>query len=129
MYQKLGLKSGASVLVIDAPTAYYEWLDCPFPTDHASVPFDFVHLFAAQRASLRKGLSETLPVLEPNGMIWVSWPKKAAKVPTDITEDIVREEAFPLGLVDIKVCSVSEIWSGLKLVIRLENRKSSPPYL
>lgn len=62
-------------------------------------------------------------------MIWVSWPKKAAKVPTDITEDIVREEAFPLGLVDIKVCSVSEIWSGLKLVIRLENRKSSPPYL
>jgi len=62
--------------------------------------------------------------MRPDGMIWVSWPKKSSKVPTDITEDTIREVALPLGLVDIKVCAVDDVWSGLKLVIRKENRKS-----
>jgi hypothetical protein len=61
--------------------------------------------------------------MRPNGMIWVSWPKKSSKVPTDITEDTIREVALPLGLVDIKVCAVDDVWSGLKLVIRKEKRK------
>ena len=60
--------------------------------------------------------------MKPNAAIWVSWPKKSSKVPTDLTEDVIREIALPMGLVDIKVCAVDEVWSGLKLVIRKELR-------
>jgi hypothetical protein len=83
---------------------------------------EMVHLFVTQRSDLAATLGTVRAALEPAGMIWVSWPKKAAKVPTDITEDVVRAEAFPLGLVDIKVCAVDETWSGLKLVIRRSER-------
>ena len=75
-----------------------------------------------ERAVLECELRLLLPLLERSGFIWVSWPKKAAKVPTDITEDVIREVALPLGLVDVKVCAVDEIWSGLKLVIRKSAR-------
>jgi hypothetical protein len=83
---------------------------------------EMVHVFVVSRADLSKVLHDVRELLEPNGVIWVSWPKKAAKVPTDVTEDVVRAEAFPLGLVDIKVCAVDETWSGLKLVIRKAER-------
>ncbi len=83
---------------------------------------EMVHVFVVERADLASRLKQVRRLLKPNGMIWVSWPKKAAKVPTDITEDVVRAEAFPLGLVDVKVCAVDETWSGLKLVIRLAER-------
>ncbi len=82
-----------------------------------------VHLFTRKAAELGPQLAQYRHRIAPDGVIWVSWPKKAAKVPTDVTEDVVRELALPLGLVDVKVCAVDEIWSGLKLVIRLENRK------
>jgi hypothetical protein len=85
-------------------------------------PIDAAHIFATKRAALMEKLAQLLPMLNRAGFIWVSWPKKAAKVPTDITEDVIREIALPMQLVDVKVCSVDDIWSGLKLVIRREHR-------
>jgi hypothetical protein len=85
-------------------------------------PVDTAHIFVMSRADLETKLVLLLPLLDRAGMIWVSWPKKASKVPTDITEDVVREVALPMHLVDVKVCSVDDIWSGLKLVIRREHR-------
>ena len=80
------------------------------------------HIFVTLRSDLARELAALRELIAPNGFIWVSWPKKAAKVETDITEDTVREVALPTGLVDVKVCAVDEIWSGLKLVIRKELR-------
>jgi hypothetical protein len=84
---------------------------------------DFAHVFTASRAELESALVRLRPLLAQAGTIWVSWPKKASKVPTDITEDTIREVALPLGLVDVKVCAVDTVWSGLKLVIRKELRR------
>ena len=85
-------------------------------------PIEAAHVFVTERALLDRDLRLLLPLLAPTGFVWVSWPKQAAKVPTDITEDVIREVALPLGLVDIKVCAVDDIWSGLKLVIRRSAR-------
>jgi hypothetical protein len=85
-------------------------------------PIDAAHIFVTERADLDAKLHELMPLLGPAGMIWVSWPKKAAKVPTDISEDVIRDVALPMHLVDVKVCSVDDIWSGLKLVIRKTHR-------
>jgi hypothetical protein len=85
-------------------------------------PIDAAHIFVTERADLDAKLHELMPLLDPAGLIWVSWPKKAAKVPTDITEDVIRDVALPMHLVDVKVCSVDDIWSGLKLVIRKTHR-------
>lgn len=85
-------------------------------------PFDLIHLFTNSRDELFSKLAECIWLIKQDGSIWVSWYKKAAKLPTEITEDLIRDAAFPLGLVDIKVCAVDEKWSGLKLVIRKENR-------
>ena len=85
-------------------------------------PIDAAHIFVTARADLESKLKQLLPLLEAVGMIWVSWPKKAAKVPTDITEEVIRDVALPMGLVDVKVCAVDETWSGLKLVVRRQNR-------
>jgi len=85
-------------------------------------PIDVVHLFVTGRRELEDKLRELLPLLDRAGFIWVSWPKKASRVPTDITEDVIRDVALPMHLVDVKVCSVDDIWSGLKLVIRKEHR-------
>ncbi|MFL6864033.1 MAG: DUF3052 family protein [Allosphingosinicella sp.] len=94
-------------------------------TDSAGLAFapaedgiDAAHIFITGRAELRDSLGRLLPLLARDGQIWVSWPKKAAKMPTEVTEDVVREVALPMGLVDVKVCAVDETWSGLKLVIR-----------
>lgn len=81
-------------------------------------PLDAVHLFVTKRDVLDCKLRMLLPLLAPSGFVWVSWPKKASKVPTDITEDTIREVALPMGLVDVKVCAVDAIWSGLKLMRR-----------
>jgi hypothetical protein len=88
-------------------------------------PVDLIHLFSKSKKQIEAKLPRYLTSLVANGSIWVSWPKRAAKVPTDVTEDVVREVALPLGLVDVKVCAVDHVWSGLKLVIRVENRKAS----
>jgi hypothetical protein len=85
-------------------------------------PIDAAHVFVTSRGELEAKLRELMPLLAPNGLIWVSWPKKASKVPTDITEDVIRDIALPMHLVDVKICSVDDIWSGLKLVIRKVHR-------
>ena len=94
-------------------------------TARVSARVDIAHVFAARRADLVHELERLRSALRPDAVIWVSWPKKAAKVSTDITEDVIREVALPLGLVDIKVCAVTDVWSGLKLVVRKELRR--PP--
>ena len=90
--------------------------------DRPEAPIDAAHIFVTSRGELEAKLNRLMPLLSPVGMIWVSWPKRASKVPTDITEDAIRDICLPMGLVDVKVCAVDEIWSGLKLVIRKEHR-------
>jgi hypothetical protein len=124
--KKLGLKPGDLVCLLDAPAGFRKLLD-PVPAGVRFVTkFDkgarIVHTFATKKLQLARTLPACRKSLAPDAAIWVSWPKKAAKVPTDITEDVVREVALPLGLVDIKVCAVDETWSGLKLVLRKELR-------
>jgi hypothetical protein len=124
--KKLGIKLGSSIFVEGAPMAY-EQLLAPMPEgvniqSAVDSSTDIVHLFSTSKAKLADALESALQHLRPNAALWVSWPKKASKVPTDITEDTVRELAFPLGLVDIKVCAVDDVWSGLKLVLRREHR-------
>lgn len=85
-------------------------------------PVEAAHVFVVERIDLEAKLAQLLPVLAPAGFIWVSWPKRASKVPSNITEDVIREVALPMGLVDVKVCAVDAVWSGLKLVIRKELR-------
>jgi len=124
--KKLGIASGSRVLAIGAPNDYAGWL-APLPEDVAFVgklsgDTAIIHLFCDQRATLARELARLRKAIQPAAAVWVSWPKKASKVPTDITEDTIREVALPLGFVDIKVCAVSDIWSGLKLVIRKELR-------
>ena len=83
---------------------------------------DAAHVFVTSRPALEEAVQRVRPLLAPSGFVWVSWPKKASKVPTDITEDVIREVALPTGLVDTKVCAVDATWSGLKLMIRREHR-------
>ena len=90
--------------------------------DKPEASIDAAHIFVTSRGELEAKLHELMPLLDRAGFIWVSWPKKASKVPTDITEDVIRDVALPMHLVDVKVCSVDDIWSGLKLVIRKEHR-------
>lgn len=131
--KKLGMKGGMAVLTVNAPQGYLELVD-PVPegvtiTEHTQAAgrrsdgVDIVHLFTNSRDELFGELARLRNVIRQDGAIWVSWYKKAAKLPTEITEDTVREAAFPLGLVDVKVCAVDEKWSELKVVIRKVNRE------
>ena len=126
LYKKLGIKDGVQAAVINLPTHYFDILgpDAPRPEwATALMPGqEFVHIFTKSREELSEFLQSARSTIHNDGMIWVSWPKKASKVPTDVTEDMIRELCLPMGLVDIKVCAVDEIWSGLKLVIRKELR-------
>ncbi len=125
--KKLGLKDGQCAAFLNLPE---DLADLTTSRNFARVAsslrgeaeLDFVQVFTKVRAELADTLKTARQQIKPDGMIWASWPKKASKVPTDITEDVVREEAFPLDLVDVKVCAVNNIWSGLKLVIRKEKR-------
>jgi hypothetical protein len=124
--KKLSLKDGMRVWWDGIPDSVRdeiaaEGLDLKLLSS-AEPPIDAAHVFVTERADLKARLKQSLPLLDPAGMIWVSWPKKASKVPTDITEDGIRDVALPMGLVDVKVCAVDDIWSGLKLVIRRQNR-------
>ena len=126
--QKLGIKSGFAVAPIGAPR-HYRALLRPLPV---GVRFctvekepDLIHYFCTDRARFAKDLSGLRKKMRDDAMLWVSWPKKSAGVPTTVTENVVRELALPLGLVDTKVCAVDETWSALRLVVRLANRKSA----
>jgi hypothetical protein len=126
--KKLGVKPGSALFVVAAP-GHYDELLAPLPEGVKRVrkidAADVAHFFETSRARMEKDLRSAVSKMQQDAAIWISWPKKAAKVAADITEDTVREVALPLGLVDIKVCAVDETWSGLKLVIRRELRK--PP--
>jgi hypothetical protein len=120
--RKLGLKPGMAVHVATEPEGYRAWL-APLPgglhfLPRLSADAELVHWFGDRRADLATALRSCRDTLAPDAVLWVSWPKKASKVPTDITEDVIRELALPMGWVDVKVCAVSEVWSGLKLVVR-----------
>lgn len=124
--KKLGVVEGATVCTYGAP-AHYERLLAPLPprvrfVTRGAAGAGLVHVFATRRAELARRLAELYRTVKPDAAVWVSWPKKASRVETDITEDVIREIALPLGFVDVKVCAVDETWSGLKLVIRVEHR-------
>lgn len=130
--KKLGLKDGQRALFIDLPedlaelTQARQFVEASRITADqvgtASPGYDFVHLFTATRSVLEALALPLMKLIARDGMIWVSWPKKAAKLATDITEDVIRAVLLPIGLVDVKVCAVDQTWSGLKLVIRKELR-------
>jgi hypothetical protein len=125
--QKLGIKSWARVKTRNAPANYQQLLG-PLPNDvqlssKLRRPVDLVHIFSIARTQLVVELRRALEEIEQDGAVWVSWPKKSSGVRTDITEEVIREVALPLGLVDVKVCAVDETWAGLKLVIRKANRE------
>jgi hypothetical protein len=127
LVQKLGVKPGMNVAVINPPPDYRRLLG---PGGRSvtfldRVPNDatFVHLFVTKRSALEKNMQALRRKVADTGTIWVSWPKKSSGVQTDVTEDVIRAVALPLGFVDVKVCAVDETWSGLKLMIRREERK------
>ena len=122
LVKKLGIKEGHRVLFVNDPPEFKPLL-VDLPTIKKGKPNDYVHVFVRGQAELKKQLAAIKKSLDQDGMIWVSWPKKASGIATDVTEDTVRTAALPLGLVDVKVCAIDETWSGLKLVIRRENRK------
>jgi hypothetical protein len=124
---KLGLKPGLTVITISAPANYRRLLGTVPEgvtfSDRLNPDSSFVHLFIKKRSELEKRLRVSRKKIANTGVVWVSWPKKSSGVPTDVTEDVVRAVALPLGFVDVKVCAVDETWSGLKLMVRRENRK------
>jgi hypothetical protein len=130
--QKLGIKPGTIVVLIDAPDNYHKLLgDIPSGVNFGTRPVGntkFVHLFVKERSVLLKHLQSLRQKIADDAVVWVSWPKKSSGVATNVTEDVIRAVALPIGLVDIKVCAVDETWSGLKLMIRRENRKTPSPH-
>ena len=124
--KKLGIKEGSRVFLVGAPK-HYARLVAPLPAGvqmvkTAGSTIDLIHIFSSARKDLERELKAALRAMRPDAVVWVSWPKKASGVATDITEDTIREVALPMGLVDIKVCAVDDVWSGLKLMIRKDRR-------
>ena len=131
LLKKLGYMPGQKACLFQVPetlpqlSGYDAFAACKQPQTWRGVsggPYDLIHLFEKQADSLEKHMPRLKFLLQPAGMVWVSWPKKASKVPTTVTEDVVRRLALQNGLVDIKVCAVDEVWSGLKLVIPVKDR-------
>jgi hypothetical protein len=126
--KKLGIKENFSIKLINTPEYYFDlFTDFPKGINVATTKksnIDFIHYFSENQAKLSQELPRLKKQLVPNGMIWVSWYKKSAKIQTDITEDTVRHLALRNGLVDVKVCAIDEVWSGLKLVIPVKDRKA-----
>lgn len=124
--KKMGIKPGQQVCLIHAPDDYVEWLQ-PLPEGvvfrtRPDEHTELVHLFVNNQTELLKKLQQLRHGLDVQTPVWVSWPKKASGMNSDVSEDTIREVALPLGYVDIKVCAVNAIWSGLKLVVRKELR-------
>jgi len=126
LWKKLGLKPGMRVASLCAPVPYARVVaDLPEGialVDEADDTIDLAHLFVTEAALLGRELERLRKAMRPDAVLWVSWPKKAAKVPTDVTEDVIRTLALPLGWVDVKVCAVDAVWSGLKLMVRRSER-------
>jgi hypothetical protein len=126
LQKKLGLKEGFSVLVLNAPKPYFDWIS-PLPKDiqvksRLTGELDFIHLFTQSQKTFETDFIKCKKYLKKDGMMWISWPKKSSKISTDIDENIIREFGLKNGLVDVKVCAVDEVWSGLKFVYRVKDR-------
>ncbi len=124
--KKLGIKEGFTIRLVNPPEHYFELFD-DFPDKvkiikETKSKKNLIHYFTKQSKELHRDIISLRNEIEANGTIWISWPKKAAKVPTDLTEDVIRNLALANGLVDVKVCAVDEVWSGLKLVIPVKDR-------
>jgi Protein of unknown function (DUF3052) len=126
LFKKLGMKEGATVKLIHPPENYPaligEVFDKLLVNNKATIDLDLIHFFTNSQQEFEKLLPALKLQIKKNGMIWVSWYKRSAKKPTEITEDIVRDTALAIGLVDVKVCAVDQDWSGLKLVFRRKDR-------
>jgi hypothetical protein len=126
LVKKLGIKTGAQLYVYMAPEEYIDWL-YPLPEDVTflkkyKAELDFIHLFVKQQKEFQTEFLKGKKHLKKDGMMWISWPKKSSKVDTDLDENIIRTFGLKAGLVDVKVCAVNEVWSGLKFVFRLKDR-------
>lgn len=127
LLKKLGIKPDFKIILQNEPRQYLDWLN-PLPEDVTIIKkstkddIDFVHIFVLQRKVFEKEFKAFKKNLKKDGMMWVSWPKKSSKVPTDLDENIIREFGLSNGLVDVKVCAVDDVWSGLKFVYRTKDR-------
>src|SRR5688500_455259 len=126
LVKKLGIKPGYTLCIVNPPDHYLDLL-CPLPEgvpikEELSHDMDFIHLFVKDQKTFRQLFIRSKNNLKKDGMLWVSWPKKSSKVPTDLDENIIRDFGLNDGLVDVKVCAVDEIWSGLKFVYRTKDR-------
>jgi hypothetical protein len=124
--KKLGIPASGRALFVGAPE-HFAALVGPLPpaldvVKRASPGLDYIHVFTMREADLQRRLADLVPKLAKNGTMWISWPKKSSGVATDVTEDGIRKHALRAGVVDVKVCAVDEIWSGLKLMYRLKDR-------
>jgi len=127
LVEKLGIKPGYHIRLVNAPQSYEKLLGA-FPDgvqmlDQSAIDLDFIHFFTVHRHELAAEFPALARQIKPAGMLWVSWPKRAAKVETDLDENIVREVGLASGLVDVKIAAIDETWSGLKFVVRLKDRK------
>jgi hypothetical protein len=130
LVKKLGIKPGFNIAFISAPSGYANELDLPPDVtinSRSGKPLDFAQLFVKSEKELKEKFSEYAKRLHAAGMLWVSWPKKSSGVTTDLSESIVRDIGLAAGLVDIKICAVDEVWSGLKFVFRLQDRAQVKP--
>lgn len=126
LQKKLGIKEGLVVFIQQPPVDYFDWIS-PLPTDvkiktRLGGEVDFIHLFVMNQKAFTKEFIRSKKHLKKAGVMWVSWPKKASKVLTDLDENIIREFGLKNGLVDVKVCAVDEVWSGLKFMYRIKDR-------
>ena len=128
LVKKLGIKPGFKILLVYQPEYYYNILE-GLPEDVENIEYessqiaDFIHLFVKESKTLLHELPKLKNRMAINGMLWISWPKKSSKVPTEVDETVVRKSGLNTGLVDIKICAIDEIWSGLKFVYRVKDRQ------
>ena len=126
LLKKLGVKENAVMFVYNAPKEYFDWLS-PLPKgvsvkSRAMGEMDFIHVFTPELSVFKKQFLECKKHLKKDGMLWISWPKKSSKMETDLDENVIRDFGLANGLVDVKVCAVDDVWSGLKFVIRVKDR-------
>ena len=128
--RKLGIRPGSVVALLGAPEGFVDLLvglpDGVTFRPNARGQFDMAITFQTERAVLERRITAALKGLPPDGVVWVAWPKRASGVPSEVTEDVVRDVVLPIGLVDVKVCAIDQTWSGLKIVWRREHRGTRP---
>lgn len=126
LLKKLGIKPDSVIYALNPPDMYFDWIS-PLPENckvktKLSGDTDFIHLFIKENKMFQKEFSNSKKYLKKDGMLWISWPKKSSKVVTDLDENIIRDFGLKCGLVDVKVCAVDDVWSGLKFVFRVKDR-------